>query len=284
MKNLKLLYYSLPNFIFDIIKYFFFKLHNPIIYNFINQPHGKNFGVSKKKRIEILKKIIKIINNINSATSLETHITLSKYLLSLPKIKKGYVVECGCYKGASSATISLICKIIGRELIIYDSFEGLPKNADGKRANYLHLSLKEEYRRGMYKGNLESVKKNIEKFGNIEVCIFRKGFFEKTLPNHKEKIEFIFLDVDLPSSTRVCIKYLWKRLHSNSYLFTDDSCDMENVRIWFDNKWWNKLFSINSPGYIGSGCGLALNADHSGLGYTIKNPQQKNFSQINWHK
>ena len=284
MKNLKLLYYSLPNFIFVIIKYLFSRLHNPIIYDFINQGYGKKFGVVKKDRIKILKKIIKIINNINSATSLESHIVLAKYLFSLPKIKKGYVVECGCFKGASSATISLICKIIGRKLIIYDSFEGLPKTANGKRANYVHLNVKENYRHGMYTGNLTTVKKNIESFGDINVCIFRKGFFENTLINHKEKIEFIFLDVDLPSSTKVCIRYLWKNLQNNSYLFTDDSCDMENVRIWFDNKWWDKLFGCNSPGYIGSGCGLPLNSKHSGLGYTIKRPFQKKYTKVNWVK
>ena len=284
MKNFKLFYYSLPSFVFVIIKYLFSRLHNPIIYNFVNQQHGNKFGVLKKDRIKILKKIIKTLNNINSATSLESHIVLAQYLLSLPKIKKGYVVECGCFKGASSATISLICKIIGRELIIYDSFEGLPKNADGKKANYLHLGLREEYRRGMYRGNLATVKENIAKFGDIRVCKFRKGLFEKTLPSHKEKIEFIFLDVDLPNSTKVCIKYLWKKLQTNSYIFTDDSCDMENVRIWFDNKWWNKLFGTSSPGYIGSGCGLPLNTSHSGLGYTIKKPINKIFPNINWDK
>jgi len=284
MKNLKLLYYSLPNFIFVIFKFLFSKLHNPIIYNFINEPYGKNFGLIKKDRVIILKKIIKVISNIDSATSLESHIVLAKYLLSLPKIKKGYVVECGCFKGASSATISLICKIIGRKLIIYDSFEGLPKNANRKRADYLHLSLKEEYKQGMYKGTLKVVQDNISKFGNIEACIFRKGFFDKTLKNHKEKIEFIFLDVDLLSSTKECIHFLWKSLLNNSYVFTDDSCDMENVRVWFDDRWWHKLFGVNSPGYVVTGCGLPLNSNHSGLGYTIKNPDRKKYSKVKWIK
>ena len=72
----------------------------------------------------------------------------------------------------------MICKIIGRKLIIYDSFEGLPKNANRKRADYLHLSLKEEYKQGMYKGTLKVVQDNISKFGNIEACRFRKGFFD----------------------------------------------------------------------------------------------------------
>ena len=35
------------------------------------------------------------------------------------------IVECGCFKGASSISLSIFSKIVNRKLI-YDSFEGLP--------------------------------------------------------------------------------------------------------------------------------------------------------------
>ena len=41
-------------------------------------------------------------------------------------VTEGVVVECGCYLGGSTANLSLICQAVGRELIVYDSFEGLP--------------------------------------------------------------------------------------------------------------------------------------------------------------
>ena len=224
---------------------------------------------------------MKVIENVDSATSLETHITLAKHLLSLPKSKNNLVVECGCFKGASSCSISLVCKIIGKKLIIYDSFEGLPPVSKNNKTFYPHLKVTEKYKKGMCKGNLDIVKKNLVNYGDLSQCIFRKGFFDKTLPLHKETIGFIFLDVDLPNSTRSCIKYLWKFLNDDGYIFTDDSCDMDNVKIWFDTKWWKKTLGINSPGYIGSGCGLPLNAPYSGLGYSIKRPNLNKFSSKN---
>ena len=39
---------------------------------------------------------------------------------------EGVVVECGCFLGGSTANLSLVCEVVGRELIVYDSFEGLP--------------------------------------------------------------------------------------------------------------------------------------------------------------
>jgi O-methyltransferase len=282
MKNLKLFYYSLPLIFINLLNLISSKFHNPIIIDFINQPIGKKFGLKKKDRLIILKKIIRVINNIESATSLETQITLVKYLLQLPKTKEGNIVECGCFKGASSTTMSIICEIIGRKLIIYDSFEGLPKSANKIVADYIHFSSTEKYKEGMYLGNLHDVKKNISNFGCLDVCIFRKGFFHKTLPKHSEKIEFLFIDVDLLSSTKTCIKNLWKKVINRRYVFTDDSCDLDNVKIWFDNNWWKKSLNLTAPGYVGSGCGLPLNYNYSGLGYTIKNPDKKKFKKIDW--
>lgn len=284
MKNLKLFYYSLPSFLLKLISFLFSKVHNPIVFDFIYNPIGEQYGLNKKKRINILKKIIKIIQNIDSATSLETQITLAKYLLSLKKNKKGFIVECGCFKGASTATLSIISKIIDRKLIVYDSFEGLPKSANKTIANFVHLKSKENYRKGMYRGTLNTVKNNIALYGNLDVCVFRKGLFNKSLPYHNEKIEFLFMDVDLPISTEICIKFLWKNLIDDSYVFTDDSCDMDNIKIWFDNQWWEKNLKIKAPGYIGSGCGLPLNYKYSGLGYAIKKPNKIKYKKINWIK
>ena len=116
MSKIKFLYYSLPTTFLRFSKFFFSKLYNPIIYDFIFSPIGKKYGLTKKHRIKLLKKFMKVIENVDSATSLETHITLAKHLLSLPKSKNNLVVECGCFKGASSCSISLVCKIIGKKL------------------------------------------------------------------------------------------------------------------------------------------------------------------------
>ena len=123
----------------------------------------------------------------------------------------------------------------------------------------------------MYKGQLADVIRNISLFGEISVCEFRKGLFEKVLKKHKEKIQFLFIDVDLTGSTKSCIKYLWKKLADNSYVYTDDACDLKVVSIWFDNEWWRKNLNEKAPGFVGSGCGLPISGNYSGLGYVYKN-------------
>ena len=47
--------------------------------------------------------------------------------------RPGVVVECGCFMGGSTANLSLVCGIVGRGLIVYDSFEGLPRPTPGDR-------------------------------------------------------------------------------------------------------------------------------------------------------
>jgi hypothetical protein len=136
----------------------------------------------------------------------------------------------------------------------------------------------------MYEGSLKNVKENIYKFGELDICEFRKGVFSKTLIKHNELVEFLFLDVDLVSSTKECVIYLWPHLLDNTYVYTDDACDMDVVKVWFDEKWWKKNLNCKAPGFVGSGCGLPLNYNFSSLGYTIKEPNKSSYKKVSWLK
>jgi len=48
------------------------------------------------------------------------------YAIILSLQVNGPIVELGCYKGGSTAKLSLISKLTSRKLHIFDSFEGLP--------------------------------------------------------------------------------------------------------------------------------------------------------------
>ena len=126
---------------------------------------------------------------------------LSKIFTIITKSKKTLLLNVDVLR-FPTCSISIICKIIGKKLIIYDSFEGLPHVSKKNKTFYPHLKFTEKYKKGMYRGSLEIVKKNLKDYGEISVCIFRKGYFDKTLPSHKEKIGLIFLDVDFPKSIR----------------------------------------------------------------------------------
>ena len=80
-------------------------------------------------------------------------------------------------------------------------------------------------------------------------------------------------------STSDCIKYLWTFINNGSYIYTDDACDMDVVKFWFDKEWWNKNLNCEPPSYIGSGCGINLGNSYSSLGFTIKNSDKSKFNK-----
>lgn len=286
IKFFKSLYYKLP---FSLINFFhkiLSKFHNSVINDFIFSPYGEEYNLTKKDRINILQSFLKILTEVESGCSLESLITLAKHLLNLKKKsthdEERYIVECGCFKGASTSALSIICDLIGRKIIVYDSFKGLPKTDVEVKTFYTHLNNYGTYKEGMFRSSLVEFKSNIIKYGKHSSCIIREGYFEEILKLHSEKLDFIFLDVDLISSTKSCIKHLWPYLNNDCKIFTDDSCDLEVVKIWFDNNWWTQELNQLAPGYIGSGCGLPLGAKFSSLGYSIKNQNYSNFSQASW--
>jgi hypothetical protein len=285
--NLKQLYYHLPN---KIRNYISLKL-NPILSDveneFIYSNAGDIYGLNKNDRINIVSKILNILKNVKSATNLNVHLTLIKKILEIKPShyeNNNYLVEAGCYYGATSCTMSIGAKILNKKLIIYDSFSGLPDDDDKELKIYHHLQVKGFYEKGMYAAPKKIVEENIQKYGEYNNCIFREGLFNDTMQLHSDKICFLFLDVDLRSSTETAIIYLWPYILDNHYIFTDDSGDLSVVKIWFDDSWWNKKFNCQAPGYVGSGCGLAINGKWSSLGYVIKNINSHLLHNVNWLK
>lgn len=232
---------------------------------------GRAYGVSRGQKEELAAAFRRNTVEIPSGTSWLCHVALAQELLSLPKDAPGDVVECGCWKGASTASLSAVCRLVGRKLLVCDSFEGLPEDEPQVTHEYPHLGVYGFYQKGMYSGRLEEVRANIERCGDVSVCEFVPGFFSDTLAGAlKGPLAFAFLDVDLASSMRDCLKHIWPLLIEGGAVYTDDSCDMEVVRVWFDEEWWGREVGARAPGYVGSGCGLPLDPNYSALGYARK--------------
>jgi O-methyltransferase len=129
--------------------------------------------------------------------------------LTIPKSVEGCVVECGCYKGKSTANLSLVCALCKRTLEVFDSFEGLPEpSIDDKTHVILGQREVHTYSKGAWSASLSETKENVSRYGKIDVCNFNPGYFEDTLPKFKKSAAFVFLDVDLKSSVKTCLRYL----------------------------------------------------------------------------
>jgi len=199
------------------------------------------------------------LNNIRiqSGTTYKVHLAMALKILETPPEILGDIVECGTWKGGSAANLSLVCRIVGRRLKIYDSFEGLPEGKPGDR----HAK---GYKKGEYLGTLDEVKRNIAKYGAIECCEFIKGWFKDTLPNLHSPVLLAFLDVDLEDSLDTCVKYIWPNLIDRGFIFTDECVGIDYVALFYSEKWWKLNFNRTPPGLIGAGTGLCLGTYYIG--------------------
>jgi hypothetical protein len=209
------------------------------------------YGLTWRKRIALARRMYRNAQRIPTLTSYKAHLAMAVKLLEIPPTVDGVVVECGCYLGGSTANLSLVCDIVGRDLYVYDSFEGLPP-AD-PRDKYAN-----EAGEGFLTAELAAVMDNVRRFGIVERCTFRKGWFSDTLPQHDRPIVLCFLDVDYQASLHDCILNLWPHLTVRGYVFIDEYVFADYCALFYSEKFWQKYFQRTPPGLLGAGSGIGL--------------------------
>lgn len=244
-------------------------LRAAILLDFIWNEYGAAYGVTAAARLRLVRQSQRTVRALPSGTSALTHLLLMREVLTLPPAVPGVIVECGVWKGASSASLSLACQLTGRRLLVCDSFAGLP--ATGQHL-YLapHSGIYGYLQEGMFSGALAEVQQNLARFGALAVCDFVPGFFADSLPQITQPVAFAFLDVDLPASFQDCLRVLWPRLVEGGLIYVDDVGCMDVVQLFFDDAWWQWEIGCKAPGLVGSGCGLPLHPVFTNIGYTRK--------------
>lgn len=175
----------------------------------------------------------------------ESHVLsfMVEQLTMAPTIE-GVFVEAGSFKGGSTAKFSLAARAAGRKLVVFDSFEGLPPNSEAHATSILGHSISGWFEEGEFAGRLDEVKSNVARFGDIDSCEFVAGWFEDTMPLMNRPIAAAYLDVDLASSTRTCVKYLYPLLSPGGFLMSQDGDfplvieAMRDPQFWQDEVGW----------------------------------------------
>ncbi len=203
------------------------------------------------KKIVFGLRVVRNRHRLRTANSYKPLLVMALKLFELSPEVSGVVVECGTFKGGTAASLSLACKIVGRKLIVCDSFQGLPPRDSLDR-------FAAKYKPGDFCGSLDEVRANITKYGDIGSCEFVQGWFQDTLPHLDRKIVLAFIDVDLEASLNTCVLNLWPRLVDEGYVFIDEYMSTDYCALFFSERYWKENFNRNPPGIIGAGSGLAL--------------------------
>jgi len=253
-----------------------------ILSEYFSRETGKEYGISLANKLSLARKVIRNKKQIKGSTHYYEHLVMITKIFKMPRSVEGCIVECGSYKGRSSAALSLACSLCGRTLEVFDSFQGLPEPSEIDKKHVVFDAKEiQVYSKGTFAGSLEEVKANLTKYGDIKVCSFNVGFFEDTLPHFKKKCAFVFLDVDLIDSMEKCLVHLWPLLQDDCYLYTHEAHHPDIASIFYDKEWWKKHFNCPPPSLVGAGCGIGLypgiSTFISSIGYTIKNPKISSF-------
>jgi len=151
----------------------------------------------------------------------------------------GCIVEAGCFKGGSTAKLSIAAAAVGRRLVVFDSFEGIPENDEPHDQTIFGDQAR--FEAGSYSGRLSEVMDNVSRWGEIDVCDLRQGWFEDTLPTFTDAVAVGFVDVDLASSTRTCLEQLYPRLVPNGVLFSHDGHLPLCIDVLRDSAMWDRI-------------------------------------------
>jgi O-methyltransferase len=216
-----------------------------------------------------------------TGVSYRAHLAMAVKLFEIPPTTPGVVVECGCFRGGTSANLALMCEVVDRQLYIYDSFEGLPPATDGDQYGQAQGS-------GFLSAGLDQVKAHVEAHGAAGRTTYVKGWFEDTTPLHEPPIVLMFLDVDYQASLTDCILNLWPKLTPRGYCFIDEFIFNDYCALFWSERFWSTNFDRTPPGLMGSGTGISLGGYYLGgpLGMRkesdFSHPDSVAYTRKNW--
>jgi len=221
-----------------------------VFFLFSGKRFHKQYGMTWRKKWALGLRIYRNWRHVKTGISYKAHLAMAAKLLEIPPAVKGAVVECGCWLGGTTVNLSVICDIVGRDLIVYDSFEGLPAPITGDDMNPMV--------KGSFRGDLEVVRDHVRRYGVYDRCQFRKGWFKDTLPHHTEPVVMCFIDVDLKSSMHDCVVNLWPHLTEQGYVFFDEYTLLHNCALFFSERFWRDYLDTTPPGLMGTGTGVGV--------------------------
>ncbi len=203
--------------------------------------------LSFSERLSITRQIYRISALVPCPHLQHEILSFINAILAIPPTGNGCIVEAGCYKGGSTAKFSLAASLVGRKLVVFDSFSGIPPN------NEIDPDGELWHEPGSWCGTRDEVERNIKRFGVWPCTQLVEGFFEETLPHFSEPVAAAYVDVDLVSSTRTCLRYLFPLLVPGGVLLSHDGHLPDVIQLYDDDDFWENEVGCKKPVIEGLG-------------------------------
>ena len=169
----------------------------------------------------------------NKAKSNIDHDELYTIYQSLMALKQddGAIAEVGVYKGGSAYLLGKFSH--GKELYLFDTFEGLPD-----QANPSSLEIHEPSKGWLSDNNLEDVITYVKSSGIDEgKLVIKKGIFPETAKDLSEiRFSLVHLDSDLYQTTKDSLEFFFPRLNEGGRIILHDynCCGCPGVKLAVD--------------------------------------------------
>ncbi len=218
------------------------------VLSFLTEPYP--IALSLGTRLRLLRDFVHVTNHVRGYHTLAELLTVADRILRLADRDDLIVVEAGAGSGASTAKLSLVTKLAGGRLFVFDTFRGIPENderhelLDGRALTF---------EKGAFRGRLGAVKRRVATYGAPDVCTFEKGLFDDTLPRFEGHVDVALLDVDLIASTRTCVRTLFPRMREGGALFSQDGHLRATVELFRDEAFWRDEVGVEAPEMVGFG-------------------------------
>lgn len=203
------------------------------------------------ERLRLIYKFYLISYKVDCPHTEHELISIARRILNLGPKVSGVIVEAGAYHGGSTAKLSLVAKLCGRGLRVFDSFEGMPENSETHGKSI--FGREHRFPKGSHAVSLEEVKNNVNLYGDLSLCQFYKGWFSDTMPDFKEGIAAACINVDLVQSTKDCLKYLYPLVENDGVVFSQDGHFPWIIDLLGDNLFWEREVGFKLPRMEGLG-------------------------------
>jgi O-methyltransferase len=204
-----------------------------------------------RERFRLVRRFYAISYHVDCPHTEHELIVIARKILNLGNLVPGVVVEAGAFHGGSTAKLSLVAKLCDRDLHVFDSFEGMPENAEAHGKSI--YGREHHFPKGSHAVGLPEVEGNVTRYGDVSRAHFHKGFFDVTMPDFHEPVAAACVNVDLVQSTKDCLRYLYPLVSRGGIIVSQDGHFPWIIELLSDDAFWQREIGISKPAMEGLG-------------------------------